>query len=207
MPDLGSLALPVLYVLTAILVVAVLYAQSGAIPYYLTAAPLITLLVLAPPIVAWALGAHQLLVFLHVIGALIFVGSHAVSVYVAFVVPSEADGTKAEALLLLSGQALDGLHAGLGLLLVSGIAAGFLGEYWGQTWLWLSLDLLLAITAYMYVAVAKVYTPARHALVDEGGPGWDDATRILVSRRKALQLMGTGSLALVAIVALMVFKP
>jgi hypothetical protein len=66
----------------------------------------------------------------------------------------------------------------------------------------------LAITAYMYrAASAPRYTPARHALIDEGGPGWDDATRALVDRGRALRLMVTGMAALVAIIALMVLKP
>lgn len=207
MPDLSPFVLPALYVGTAALTVAVAFTQAGAIPYFLTVSPVATLLVIGTPIAAGLLGAYPFLIFIHIIGAFVFVGAHAVSVYVAFQVPSVTDGAKAEALLMLSGQAVDGLHAGLGLLIVSGIAAGFVGGWWDRPWIWLSLDLLLAITAYMYVSVSKVYTPARHALVDEGGPGWDENTRLLVSRRKALELMVTGSAALLVIVALMVVKP
>ncbi|HJT63542.1 MAG TPA: hypothetical protein VJ839_02095, partial [Candidatus Limnocylindria bacterium] len=165
MPDLGPYVLPALYVLTAALVLAVAFTQAGAIRYFLTVSPVATLLVIGTPIAAGLLGAYPFLVFLHIIGAFIFVGAHAVSVYVAFQVPSVTDGAKAEALLMLSGQAVDGLHAGLGLLVASGIVAGFVGHWWGQPWIWLSLDLLFAITAYMYVSVSKAYTPARHALV------------------------------------------
>jgi len=207
MPDLDALILPALYVLTAVLVVAVVVTQAGAFPYYVRTYWVATIVVFGIPVVAYAIGSYQLMVLLHVIGALFFVGAHSASVYVAFALPGETDAKKAEALLLLSAGALDWLHASLAFLLATGVAAAFAGGWWGEPWLWLSLDLLLAITAYMYRASAPAYTPARHALLDEGGPGWDDATRNLVDRGRAVRLMVTGSAALVAITALMIVKP
>lgn len=208
MSEAGALVLPALYLLTAALVVAVAIAQSGAIPYYIVTYPLQTAVVLGVPLVAWVLGSHEFIVLLHVFGAMFFVGAHATSVYVAFALPSEADRKKAEALLLLSGSALDWLHASLGFLVATGVAAGFAGRWWGEAWIWLSLDILLAITAYMYVAASSpAYTVARDALVDHDGPGWDEATRKLVDRRRALRLMWSGTAALTAIVALMILKP
>jgi len=208
MPDPGALVLPALYVLTAALIVAVAITQAGAIPYYAVTYPLPTVLVLGIPLAAWALGNYPLIVLLHVLGAVLFVGAHGASVYVAFQLPSETDPKKAEALLLLSATALDWLHASLAFMVATGVAAGFAGNWWGEPWIWLSLDVLLVVTAYMYVAASSpAYTVARHALLDEGGPGWDEATRQLVDRRRALRLMVTGSAALVAIVALMVLKP
>lgn len=207
MPDLGSLTLPALYVLTAALIVAVAITQGGAIPYYLTAWPRATVVILAIPLVAWALQSYPLLVLIHIVGAFVFVGAHAVSVFVAFQVPKETEGVRAEALLLLSAESLGWLHAGLALLIISGVAAGFVGRWWNQPWIWLSLDLLLVITAYMYATAPPAYHPARHSLMDEGGAGWDAAARKLVDRRRAMSLMVTGTAALLAIVALMVLKP
>jgi hypothetical protein len=208
MPDLADLVLPALYALTAVLVVAVLITQGGAIPYYLRTFWKAALVIVAVPAIAFALGNYQLLVLLHVLGAFLFVGAHAVSVYVAFQLPQETDAKRAEGLLMLSAQSLDGMHAGLAFLFATGIATAFAGSWWGAPWLWLSLDMLLAITAYMYRAASSPgYTPARHALIDEGGPGWTDATRALVDRGRALRLMVTGMAALVAIIALMVLKP
>jgi len=208
MPEPGDLILPALYVVTGALAIAVAITQADAIPHYLTTYWKASLVVLGVPLAAFALGNYQLIVLLHVLGALFFVGAHAASVYVAFALPDETDPKKAEALLLLSGGALDWMHASLAFLLATGVAAGFAGGWWGEPWLWLSLDVLLAITAYMYVAGSSpAYRAARRALLDEDGPGWDEATRKLVDRGRALRLMGTGVAALVAITALMVLKP
>ena len=64
--------------------------------------------------------------------------------------PKETERARAETLLLLSASSLGWLHAGLALLIVAGVAAGFVGHWWDQPWIWLSLDLLLLIAAYMY---------------------------------------------------------
>ncbi|MDP9250743.1 MAG: DUF2269 family protein [Chloroflexota bacterium] len=207
MPELGSLTLPALYALTAALVVAIAITQDGAIPHYLTAWPRATIVVLAIPLIAWALQSYPVLVLIHILGAFVFVGAHAVSVFVAFQVPKETEGTRAEALLLLSASSLGWLHAGLALLIVAGVAAGFVGQWWDRPWIWLSLDLLLAVAAYMYATAPAAYHPARHSLIDEGAPGWDAAARKLVDRRRAMWLMVTGMAALLAIVVLMVLKP
>jgi hypothetical protein len=207
MPELDALVLPALYALTAALVVAVAVTQGGAIPYYVRTYWLAGILLLGIPFVALLIGNHQLLVLLHVIGALAFVGAHSTSALVAFALPAQADPGKAEALLMLSGNAIDWLHASLLFLMATGIAAAFAGSWWGEPWLWLSLDLLLAITAYMYRAAPRAYSSARRALEDEGGPRWDDATRKLVNRGGAMRLMVTGTAALLAITALMIIKP
>jgi len=208
MPDLGPLVMPALYLVTAVLVVAVIWAGDGAFPYYLTVRPVVTVVVLGIPLLAWALQNHQLLVLIHVSGAFLFVGGHAASALVAFQLPVETDGARAQALLALSSRSLDWLHIGLAVLILSGIAAGFVGHWWDRPWIWLSLDLLLAISAYMYAGNrSKAYSGARNRL-DAGGPtAWDAEVRGMVDRRQAVLFMVTGTAALVAITALMIVKP
>jgi hypothetical protein len=205
MPDVGPLVMPGLYVLTAVLVVAVIWAGDGVFLYYLTVRPLYTLVVLGVPLGAWALQNQQLLVLVHIGGAFLFVGGHAASALVAFQLPGETDGARAQALLGLSYRSLDWLHIGLAVLILSGIAAGFVGHWWGRPWIWLALDLLLAISAYMY-AVSK-YAAARRLLEEGGTVAWDAEVQGMVSRRHAIIFLITGTAALVAIMVLMVFKP
>lgn len=197
--------MPGLYVLTAVLVVAVLWAGDGVFPYYLTFRPLYTVVVLGVPLVGWALQNYQLLVLLHISGAFLFVGGHAVSALVAFQLPQETDGARAQALLALSYRSLDWLHIGLAVLVLSGVAAGFVGHWWDRPWIWLALDLLLAISAYMY-AVSK-YGAARRRLEESGTAAWDAEVRGMVGRGQAVIFLVTGTAALVAITVLMVFKP
>lgn len=208
MPDLGPLVMPSLYVLTAVLVVAVIWAGDGVFPYYLTVRPLYTVVVLGVPLVAWALQSYQLLVLIHISGAFLFVGGHAVSALVAFQLPGETDGARAEALLALSYRSLDWLHIGLAVLILSGVAAGFVGHWWDRPWIWLALDVLLVITAYMYIGNrSRAYSGARSHLEAGGTAAWDAEVRGMVGRRQAVIFLVTGTAALVAITVLMVFKP
>lgn len=208
MPDVGPLVMPALYVLTALLVIAVIWAGDGVFAYYLTVRPVYTIIVLGIPLVAWALQSYQLLVLIHISGAFLFVGGHAVSALVAFQLPGETDGARAQALLALSYRSLDWLHIGLAVLILSGVAAGFVGQWWDRPWIWLALDLLLAISAYMYAGNrSKAYSGARNRLEDGGAAAWDAEVRGMVDRRQAVIFLVTGTAALVAITVLMVFKP
>lgn len=208
MPEVGPLVMPALYLLTAVLLVAVIVSGDGVFPYYLTVKPVFTILVLGVPLMAWALQNQQLLVLIHISGAFIFVGGHAVSALVAFQLPDETDGARAQALLTLSSRAVDWLHIGLAVLILSGVAAGFVGHWWHRPWMWLAIDLLLAISAYMYVGnSSKGYSGARSRLADGGAAGWDAEVQGMVDRRQAMLFLVTGTAAIVAITVLMVFKP
>lgn len=208
MPDLEPIVLPALYLLTAVLLVALYLAGDGVFRYYLTVKPVYTVIILGAPLLILATGMHQLLVLLHVAGVFLFIGGHAVSAFVAFALLKETNGTRAQALLQLSSGAMDWLHIGLAVLITAGIAAGFAGDWWGEPWLWISIDLLLAISAYMYAANnGKGYAKARN-LLEEGGPdAWTDSTRAHAARRRAWTFLLSGSATLLAITALMIVKP
>jgi hypothetical protein len=110
----------------------------------------------------------------------------------------------------LSGHGINWLHIGLAVLILSGVAAGFVGDWWDQAWIWLAIDLLLAISAYMYWGNSHGmgYNGVRARLREGGTAAWDDPeTRRLVDRRQAKRYFLTGTVALVAITALMVFRP
>lgn len=208
MPDLEPLILPALYLLTAALLVALYLVGDGRFAYYLTVKPLYTLIILGAPVLALVTGMHQLLVVLHVVGVFLFIGGHAVSTFVAFALLKETNGTRAQALLELSSGALKWMHIGLAVLITAGVAAGFAGDWWGAPWLWISIDLLLAVGAYMYAANnGKGYAAARKQLRGGGPDAWTDPVRVAVDRRRAWTFLLTGSAALLAITALMIVKP
>lgn len=207
MPDLGSLAMPALYVLTAALVIAVFLTGDGIFLFYVREAPLAVFGTAGIAAFGWAVGAYQLLVLLHIIGAFVFLVAHGASVFVAWRLPSETSGERAAALLDVSRDSLDWVHAGLWLLVTSAVAAGFVGQWWDQLWIWLALDLLLAITAMMYKTATPGYRDAGKRLEDVGPAAWDADAQGLVNRRRATLLMLTGTVALLAIVWLMVLKP
>jgi len=206
-PALESIGLPVAYVVTAALVVTLVLAAQGGVRYFVTVSPPATAAVLAVPAFGWLLHSRDVLIFGHVMGALLFAGGHGVSVAMAFLLPNEQDGARVSAYLRLSNVSVYPMQAGLGLLIASGVALGFLGNWWGQLWIWLALDLLLATMAWMFAMSLPTYHVVRDRLNETGPSAWDAEGRALIPLRRAVIMMVVGTASLVAIVALMVFKP
>ena len=50
------------------------------------------------------------------------------------------------------------------LVTLTGIIATFVGEYWGQTWIWASLGILVALWAWMSIRGVRYFDQVRHAL-------------------------------------------
>jgi uncharacterized membrane protein len=150
-------------------------------------------------------------VFAHVIGAFGFVLAHGVSAFVAFRVRRARSASEVSSLLELSGSSLSVAYASLLVILVSGIAAGFMGDWWGRPWIWISIGLLLAIATAMFLIGTRYYAQVRAAVAPRPGSGEPavegaELVRLLDSRRPhILALIGGGGLA--AIVWLMMMKP
>lgn len=90
------------------------------------------------------------IVFVHASCVLLFFIAHGTSMAVAFRLKRETDPERVRALLDLSRSTLGPLVGGLALIgLVAGIAAGFMGNWWGELWIWISLGLLLAVAFAM----------------------------------------------------------
>jgi hypothetical protein len=155
-------------------------------------------------------------VLAHVIGAFGFVFAHGVSAFVAFRLRAARTSEQVATLIGLSGNSITLAYASLLVLLVAGIAAGFMGSWWGAAWIWVSIGLLLAIATAMYLVGTKYYIEVRHAVglptpQDPRGAPFepvdpDALARLLDSRRpELLAAIGGGGLA--ALIALMVLKP
>jgi hypothetical protein len=79
---------------------------------------------------------YGIVVLLHVLGAFAFVLAHGVSMLASFRLRGERDRARQAQLLELSGIGVGLMYIGLGVLLVAGIAAGFMGNHWGRAWIW-----------------------------------------------------------------------
>lgn len=159
---------------------------------------------------------HAWIVLAHVIGAFGFVFAHGVSAFVAFRLRAARSREQVTTLMDLSGSSIMLAYASLLVILVSGVAAGFTGDWWGRPWIWLSIGLLVAIATAMYLVGTKYYIQVRHA-VGQSAPqdpkgatfepiGPDALARLLDSRRPEL-LAAIGGGGLTALIALMVLKP
>lgn len=160
---------------------------------------------------------YSWLVFLHIAGALGFMLAHGASASVAFALRREHNPERVRALLELSASSYGVMYLSLLVLLVSGIAAGFLGGWWGRGWMWASLGLLIVIGVAMSVWGSRLYGGARKAA---GLPYFENGkrhpprepagaaeieARLAMGNPLLLTAIGLGGLGV--ILWLMVFKP
>ena len=157
------------------------------------------------------------IVFLHVLGAFMFVAGHGVSMFVAFQVRREADRTKLAALLDLSGWSLAVAGIGLLILFVSGILAGIVLNSWGALWLLVALVLFVVIALVMTPVGGTYLRNLRLAIGQPprgAKPGDPPPTPVSDEQLAAMQasqrpelLLLLGGGGFVVILWLMMFKP
>ena len=157
------------------------------------------------------------IIFLHVLGAFMFVAGHGVSMFVVFQVRKERDRAKLLGLLDLSGWSIAMAGIGLLILLISGIVAGIVLNSWGRTWIWVSLALFVVIgilmtplgSAYLWKLRTALGQRPRSAKPTDPDPvpvSDGELAAIQDSRRpELLLLIGAGGFAI--ILWLMMFKP
>ena len=154
--------------------------------------------------------------FAHILGAFTFVLAHGVSAFTAIKLRGERDPARVTALLDLSKLSLPIADVAILILLVTGIAGGFVGGYWGHLWIWLAIGVLVFLFAFMSVRGVKHHDALRHALglagfYDHKGATIPDADPAALAREldspRALELAAVGGIGLLVILYLMVFKP
>ena len=156
-------------------------------------------------------------VFLHVVGAFMFVAGHGVSMFAIFQVRKEKDRSRLAALLDLSGWSLALAGIGLLVLLISGIVAGLALGSWGRWWIWISLALLLVIGFLMtpiggtYLRNLRVAIGQRPRNAKPGDadpvPATDAELASLQDSRRPEALLWLGVGGFLVILWLMMFRP
>lgn len=157
------------------------------------------------------------LVFLHVVGGFAFVLAHGASAVVSLKLRGEHDPTRIGALLDVSAYSLGVSYAALLLLLVTGIAAGFLGDWWGRLWIWASLALLVVLFVAMGALASPYFEALRHGIGQKGMRDGKDAPppeplpqpelALLLTSTRPHWVTAIGAIGLLLILWLMAFKP
>jgi len=157
------------------------------------------------------------LVLVHVIGAFTFVFAHGVSAHVSLKLRSERDSSRIAALLEISGISISMLYIGLLLLLVGGIAAGFVGNHWGHLWIWLAIGILVVMLGVMYAVASSYYAGLRRAAGlrgygDKPGdppsePVSPEELMAMLASPRPYWLAAIGGIGLLLIIGLMVLQP
>lgn len=159
---------------------------------------------------------YGLVVLLHVLGAFLFVLAHGASMLVSFRLRGERDPVRQAALFDLSSSGINLMYVGLTILLVAGIAAGFMGGHWGRGWIWVAIGTLVVVMAVMYSVATPFYGRMRAAagatVPDQvvarmkPPPAREDLERMATSSRP-IWLAAVGGIGLAFITWLMLAKP
>ena len=159
---------------------------------------------------------YRWVVYLHILAAFMFILMHGASAMVGLRLRKERNLDRVRALLDLSTAYLGGTYGALLMLLGAGVVAGFLGKWWGQAWIWVSLGVLIALMAAMYALGTSFYTRVRKAAGTEYmenykphppvAPAPAELEALLRSRRPEV-LTAVGVVGLAVLLWLMVFKP
>lgn len=163
---------------------------------------------------------HPWIVYAHVLGAFAFAAGHGVAATMAFRLRSERDPSRIAAILdyslwQLSPRSL--MSIGFIVLFLSGIAAGFSGEYWGRLWIWVAIVLLVVIAGFMTPVAAGHYNRIRSAIGQKlprdktdappPAPLPSDQLEVLLMASTPWILLAVGGIGFAVILFLMMFKP
>lgn len=157
---------------------------------------------------------YPAIVAVHMVAGLAFILLHGVSMVTAFQLRGARDPERVRRLLTRSQMFVGFMYVALLVLLLAGIAGGFIGAHWGRLWIWASLAILVAVMGVMYAVATPYYGELRAAvgLPSQGRPAEAEplsaealAERLRSPRPYWLALVGIAGLA--AIVLLMFNKP
>jgi hypothetical protein len=153
------------------------------------------------------------------LGVFGFLLAHGTAASVAFALPRQREVERVRVLLDLSRGVTMVANVSLLVLLAAGIAAGFMGNWWGRGWIWASLGLFILIGVTMTPLGLRPLNRIRQ-LVDAGSSSRSEKISpsfLNTSAEKQLAdlldathpwlLTVIGSGGLVLILWLMMFKP
>jgi len=155
---------------------------------------------------------YELLRFLHVLSAMAYFLFHGAVSSVTFAIRREPGSKRIEALSEVMTLAYIGAPIAGVVLVLTGILMGFLGHWWGDRWLWISLGLLLTIGVLMNrlgkAYMTEGFTRARNPIAQTGPHarrGISGGVRAFFFHPMFFTVMGLIGLA--TVLWLMMFKP
>jgi hypothetical protein len=150
------------------------------------------------------------LVLLHLVGLVVFLLCHAVSMWVAFRIRGEPDRGGGEGVVAVSSRGNQVMYLGFILLGIGGLGAAAIAGWLTAAWVVASYVVLAVTLVAMWTMGSGFYYPLREGLAGtEKTPRLDDEQlrATLVRSRRPEALAGIGFTSLVVLVALMVLKP
>jgi len=156
---------------------------------------------------------YKWIVYLHVTVIFIFLIQHAAEILVTFRLrqQKEPDGVFTAYSFMLDNNTRN-LRITYLLIIITGIAAGFISTWWRQGWMWTALSVMIVIWIVMH-RVGSNYLTAVDAIADHALKNKDDTSTIdkfrsdLKARREPEIMTVTSVIGGLFILWLMMFKP
>lgn len=150
---------------------------------------------------------YQALVFLHLVGVVVFALAHGVSIFAAFRVRRETDPRVVAAILGMSKSAVMVLYIGLLLLGLGGLGAAWQAGVLLAPWAIASYFVLIVVIGVMYGVATTYYIHVRE-MVSDGleAPDPETLRRTLDTRRPEI-LTTVGGIGMLVMLWLMVARP
>jgi hypothetical protein len=160
---------------------------------------------------------YRILVFVHLLAVLSFVGAHGGPIAIMFRIRRATDPSRIRADLELSRDVVGFIHLTLFLVLITGVALAFVGGLWTRGWIWASLVVLVMMWVSMYWLGTSYYDKVRLAVgaaqfygKTPEGPiptALPAAALTLLRSNQPVVLAAVGTGGLLLLVWLMMFKP
>ncbi len=162
---------------------------------------------------------YQIILYLHVAGALGFFLFHGATASASFGLKREQGRESVELLLKMRESA--GVAGGISMMvsLITGIILGFMGRFWSEAWIWIAIVVFLIISFVMggygrnnFDRLSYMIDPEKYkAPRDKKGEDPIPATEVELAEEQAkgrpVMLTVTGFASLALILWLMMFKP
>jgi hypothetical protein len=153
-------------------------------------------------------------VLLHLLGLVVFVACHGVSMFAAFALRQQKDPGAVASTLAVSQGATRFAYVGLLLLIVGGVLAASSTNQWGAPWIIWSVIVLVVVLIAMYAVATPYYIGLRQTVGDGLQAGTAESPTVdqnalikMLDTRRPELLMLIGGLGIVVLVSLMVLKP
>ncbi|HLF36392.1 MAG TPA: DUF2269 family protein [Anaerolineales bacterium] len=155
---------------------------------------------------------YDLIRFVHVLTALIYFLFHGAIASVSFALRRAGTPERTEALEQVMRLVYHPIPTSLVIMVLSGLALGFLGSWWSDRWIWVSIGLLLFVGVLMNrlgkASLTEGFAAGREPRSDtnptEARPGSNPPRAFFLH---PTFLTVTGVVALAVITWLMMFKP
>jgi hypothetical protein len=153
---------------------------------------------------------YEWLLFGHILAVAALLINHGVSMYVLYAVRAQDDRQKILDLITLSGRSILPMYISIGLIVVFGLLLALELNVLGEWWIWLSVIILLVVIGLMSATAKPYFARVKEAceIRPSGVPRVsDDELRQILRSSDATVITVIGTIGLVAIFYLMIFKP